>query len=240
MDRLRILAFAEPVTLRLDTVFSIAPARSRGRVASMSQYPAIPTERKMGNEQFYSSFGPSPVSLIDFWRWSLSDLVTNSSRGILAEFLVAAALGLADGVRTNWEAFDLKLPNGVSVEVKSASYLQSWHQKSLSPITFSIRETQDWDPVAGYGTSRKRQADIYVFCLLAHKEKATLDPLNLVQWQFYVIPTNRINEIAPSQKSIRLTTLESSGFRSVTYESLADAVRSLSDKIETARLAAKI
>jgi hypothetical protein len=30
---------------------------------------------------------------------------------------------------------------------------------------------------------------LYVFCLLAHKDKSTLDPLNMDQWQFFVLAT---------------------------------------------------
>jgi hypothetical protein len=46
--------------------------------------------------------GKSPVgaTVADFWGWSRSDLLDNTERGVLAEFIVATALDIpADGVR---------------------------------------------------------------------------------------------------------------------------------------------
>ena len=34
--------------------------------------------------------------MLDFWRWAFSDLRDNTQRGVLAEFLVALALGHRD------------------------------------------------------------------------------------------------------------------------------------------------
>jgi hypothetical protein len=67
------------------------------------------------------------LTLLDFWQWAYSDLLSNTNRGRLAEFIVARALslGLTD-VRIEWDAVDLVTPTGVKVEVKSAAYLQSW------------------------------------------------------------------------------------------------------------------
>ena len=49
---------------------------------------------------------------------------------------------------------------------------------------------------------------MYVFCLLAHKDKATLNPLDLDQWEFYVVPTAWLNEVLPVQKSVPLSFLK--------------------------------
>ena len=65
---------------------------------------------------------------------------------MLAEFIVAAALGIATGgVREGWAVWDLTSPDGVRIEVKSSGYLQSWGQKELSRISFNVRETLAWD-----------------------------------------------------------------------------------------------
>ena len=53
----------------------------------------IETERKSGVEPLHANGTPLGVSLQEFWQWSGSDLISNSQRGILAEFLVAIALG---------------------------------------------------------------------------------------------------------------------------------------------------
>ncbi|MBK6579630.1 MAG: hypothetical protein IPG17_26280 [Sandaracinaceae bacterium] len=46
--------------------------------------------------------GAPALTVLDFWRWSMSDLVSNTARGVLAEFLVGSALGIASGTRVEW------------------------------------------------------------------------------------------------------------------------------------------
>ena len=53
----------------------------------------------------------------------------------------------------------------------------------------------------------RRQADVYVFALLAHREKRTLDPLDLSQWEFFVVPARVLNARLPRQKQLSLSTL---------------------------------
>ena len=51
---------------------------------------------------------PVGPTVADFWGWSLSDLLDNTERGVLAEFILAAALGIAvDGLREGWAAWEL-------------------------------------------------------------------------------------------------------------------------------------
>jgi hypothetical protein len=120
---------------------------------------------------------------------------------------VARALGLDAGVRDEWQAFDLQTA-GKKIEVKSAAYVQSWGQKELSKIVFSTRQTLAWDAKTGaFAKESKRQADIYVFALLAHREKETIDPLNLDQWEFYVLPTSALDDFTGCRHSITLKTL---------------------------------
>ena len=65
-------------------------------------------EQKTGNEYFYFDGMPTGYLLNDFWRWQSSDLLNNALRGVLAEFIVAKALGIdTNGPRFEWEPFDL-------------------------------------------------------------------------------------------------------------------------------------
>ena len=110
--------------------------------------------------------------------------------------------------RAEWDACDLHTAQGKSVEVKSAAYVQTWHQRELSKISFDITPTNGWDAATNtVSAERKRQADVYVFCLLKHMDKATVSPLNLDQWEFYVLSTNRLNNLIDQQKTIRLASL---------------------------------
>jgi len=139
-------------------------------------FPKLDVKRMTGDERFQRDGQPLGLKLIEFWQWSTSDLVSNATRGILAEYIVATALGVADGTRAEWDGFDLsirsKVGTKVRIEVKSAAYLQSWSHKKFSNIRFGIRPTRKWDPETNELSAEvKRQADIYIFCLLSHKEK---------------------------------------------------------------------
>lgn len=164
---------------------------------------------RTGDEPVHDAGRPTGLRLRDFWRWSASDLVSNVVRGIFAEFLVAYALGIdVSGVRDSWAAFDLVTPAGTRVEVKSAAYVQSWWQRRLSPIAFSVRRTRAWSADTGVmATEAVRQADVYVFALLAHVDKKTIDPLNAEQWRFFVVPTAVLDTRTRSQHSITLKSL---------------------------------
>ena len=198
-------------------------------------FPPLKVERKTGDERFYRNGNPLDLSLLSFWRWSASDLVSNATRGILAEYIVANALGLADGVRAEWDAFDLLTKDGLKIEVKSAAYLQSWHHKKLSVITFGIRPTRLWNATTNeLATELKRQADIYVFCVLSHKEKDSLDPLNLDQWEFYILRASVLDKKFLTQKTIGLASLLKLNPCIAKYEEIAGCIEKLSGEIKRA------
>jgi len=186
----------------------------------------LQVHRKSGAELFELAGAQQALSLLDFWQWSASDLVSNATRGRLAEFIVATALGIdVRGVRDEWAAYDLVTKAGTKIEVKSAAYLQTWHQKRPSPITFEVRKTLGWDPETNeMEKTPRRQADIYVCALLAHMDKATLDPLKLDQWRFFVVPTPVLDERTRSQHSITLRSLEKLTRGAVDYTALRAAV----------------
>lgn len=45
-----------------------------------------------GNEDFTLNGQPAGISVTEFWSWAYSDLLNNTGRGVLAEFLVKSAL----------------------------------------------------------------------------------------------------------------------------------------------------
>ena len=191
-------------------------------------FPALEVARKSGEEHFSVAGEDLALRLLDFWRWSASDLVNNAARGILAEWIVASALGLNESVRREWDAFDLLTKDGTKIEVKSAAYLQSWEHAKLSAIQFDIRPTRAWNAELNAHDEAMRQADIYVFCLLKHQDKTTLDPMNFDQWQFFVLSADTLNENCALQRTIGLKSLEKLKPRVVSYENLAVAIAELS------------
>ena len=74
----------------------------------------------------------------------------NTTRGLLAEFLVAAAIGQHREPRTEWLPYDLITKSGITIEVKSAAYIQSWKQTFPSKIQFGIAPRKNlWDAESG-------------------------------------------------------------------------------------------
>jgi hypothetical protein len=177
----------------------------------MDDLTPVLLKRCSGSESFRTATSALGFTLLDFWSWSASDVLSNATRGRIAEFIVAKACDIpTNDVRGEWAAFDLKTVqgDGIAIEVKSAAYLQSWYQKRLSQITFRVRKTRAW-----YREGNKlaieptRSAKVYVFALLAHQNKKTVDPLDVDQWEFYVLPTATLNARKRSQHSITLPSL---------------------------------
>jgi len=181
---------------------------------------------KSGAESLHANGKPLPFTLLDFWRWSTSDLVSNVTRGRLAEFIVATALGIpVSGVRDEWSAWDLTTPEGVRVEVKSAAFVQSWHQQHSSIISFRVPKTRAWDAdTSRQATLAQRQAQVYVFAVLAHPEKPTIDPLDIEQWEFWVAPTASLDSRKRSQHSITIPSLAKLCGNCVRYTELRSVV----------------
>jgi hypothetical protein len=150
---------------------------------------------KTGQEKLSFNGEPLQFSLLDFWRWSVSDILSNATRGILAEFIVATATGInVSNAREEWAAYDLETPERIKLEIKSAAYLQTWFQRALSRISFSTRPAYHWDSGTNkFSETKSRHSDVYVFCLLHHCTKKDVDPLKLDQWEFYVVATRQLD-----------------------------------------------
>lgn len=180
---------------------------------------------KTGTEQLTFKEKPLEFSLMDFWQWSVSDILSNATRGRFAEFINATAVNVdIKTIRDEWGAFDLETPNGIKIEVKSSAYLQTWYQKALSKISFSTKAAFTLDVATNkYSELASRSADVYVFCLLHHENKKTVDPLNLDQWEFYVMSTTELNNYTRSQYSITLASLKKLT-NAVSYDKLSEAI----------------
>lgn len=163
--------------------------------------------KKTGNEPLTFNGKGVGLCLRDFWSWGFSDLLDNTLRGSYAEFIVAAALGIdLSATRVNWEPWDLTMQD-IRVEVKSSSYLQTWEQDRPSAIKFSIRPSMPWTSESGYSGELRRPSDVYVFCVYTEKDAAQANPMRLDDWEFYVVPTKKLDSSCGAQKSIALSSL---------------------------------
>lgn len=177
-----------------------------------------------GDEHF--SFYNVPINrlLNDFWSWQASDLLNNSVRGALAEYIVATALNLDMGEARNiWNDHDL-LYNGLSIEVKSSSFLQSWEKEEMSRIVFTIYESRPATASIWDGDDIRRHSDIYVFCVFACQDRSVADPLKLEQWEFYVLSTRVLDAKVGHQKSISLSSLKQLPITKCSYDCLKEAI----------------
>ncbi len=159
-------------------------------------------------------------SVREFWSYAARDLRSNVLRGVLAEWLVAKAVGAAEP-RPEWDEFDVLTPAGVHVEVKSSAYLQAWPQRRLSEIKFSGLTSQKLGPENRYSGQRTFNAHVYVFCVQMAQSHDAYDPLDVSQWDFYVLPRSRVESIG--QRSIGFARISSETQR-VGFDGLAAAI----------------
>lgn len=192
---------------------------------------AIKMSKRDEKEKFLNKNHNLNATITDFWAWAYSDLVGNAERGILAEYIVAMALDVNHGTRTEWDSYDILSKDGIKVEVKSSGYIQTWTQKTYSNILFSIKATYAWDKQNNtYESIKKRQSDIYVFCVHKHKEQATINPLDLQQWEFYVLSSKMLNEKIPLQKTISLNRIKELGATLCDFENLNEVIHNQYNK----------
>ena len=189
-----------------------------------------------GNEKFTLGGEELNLSIPDFWSWAYSDLLNNTYRGVLAEFIVYKACQEIPPprsktrvdciMRVDWEPYDITSPSGRRIEVKSAAYLQAWENDYYSKILFSIAPRRAWSPEQGYSPECKRQSDLYVFCVYTAltREKFIL---NLDLWDFYVLATSTLNQKVPEQKSISLPSLLKLEPVKTDYSHLAQVIEGL-------------
>ena len=192
----------------------------------------IPIEYSRGESKFTSTKVDTESTLLDFWSWAFSDVLTNTTRGILAEFIVATALGInTKQPRDGWAKFDLEYMNH-GVEIKSASYHQRWFQNKMSTISFNIPTSRAWDASTNkLEEQSQRQADLYILCLLSEKERDQVNPLDLDQWEFWILETQFLNERKRSQKSITYNSLLKEVGEPVCFHQIKHSVDELINKL---------
>ncbi|MGH8526160.1 MAG: hypothetical protein ACREXY_18730 [Gammaproteobacteria bacterium] len=181
-------------------------------------FSAPPTATLSGVERFVGC----DADVKDFWAFAMSDLRMNNVRGYLAEFLVAKAVD-APGGRVEWDAYDVRSPEGIKIEVKSSAHLQVWDQRRLSRIIFTGLRGRTWTPQDGESFEATFNADVYVFCVQTAQSHDEYNPLDVSQWDFYVVPRDEI--VALGFKSIGLASLLRLTNGPVAYEGLSEAIK---------------
>ncbi len=96
-------------------------------------------KRLNGTEYFHNDGENLGFDVGDFWSWSVSDLVSNTTRGILAEYIVGRAVSADLEIRDEWGPYDLRTPKAHE-SVKSAAICELVSKK-VFPISFNCPKT---------------------------------------------------------------------------------------------------
>lgn len=204
------------------------------------KYPRILTERLNGSEEFKHATPIENLTVQDYWAWAHSALSVNVERGVVAEFLVAAALGVArdSNVRDPWADSDVIVSDGMTpggmihIEVKSGSYIQDWGQKDYSKIVFSrlrgravvangIGILEGMESLSGDKTYKSH---VYVMCVQKHKEQDSFSILDLNQWDFFVLSRAEVIAVSRKGDSLALKKIEKD-FGITPFAELANQIR---------------
>ena len=125
--------------------------------------------------------------------------------------------------RVEWDSFDVKLGD-TKIDVKATGYVQAWHSHQPPPArpSFSGLRSRTWSPETGYAEEQSYNADIYVFAVETCADPKRYNPLDVAQWEFYVLGRAVLEE--RHQKSMALSTVRALAGHAVTYEGLAEAI----------------
>ncbi len=121
-----------------------------------------------------------------------------------------------------WDAYDVLAPSGARIEVKSSAYLQVWEQRGPSRISFSGLTGRTWNPQTGESPTATYNADVYVFCVQTARRHEAYDPLDIDQWEFYVLSRTQVERLG--YKSIGLPTLSATAGSPILYARLAETI----------------
>ena len=186
-----------------------------------------------GKEPFVFDGESVGFDFLDFWKFHYSNLYNLQNE--IAEFVVSKALGI-DNAQNNqyWTLWDISY-RGQRIEVKETSYYHSFNQegKVSRRRVFGITKANgSYDPANSGNTEFCRQNDIYVFCLNTGDTKQSSHPLNLNNWEFYIVPTTVINERCGDNKTISLGRIRSLGFSAKRYNEIKIEIDNIIDHMQ--------
>ena len=174
-----------------------------------------------GNETFIFNGEVADFKFLDFWKFHYSNIYDLQDK--IAEFIVSKALGVNEAQNDQyWTLWDV-LYRDKRIEVKETSYYHSFNQegKVSKQRVFGITKANgSYDPAKSGNSEFCRQNDIYVFCLNTGDTRESSNPLNLNNWEFYVVPTAIINEKCGDNKTISLGKIKRLGFSAKRYDEI--------------------
>lgn len=184
-----------------------------------------------GREKFTFDGKDTGFDMLDFWQFQFSSVF--NLQEYIAEFLVAKALGINEAYNTEyWTLFDIAYRDK-RIEVKQTSYYHPWNEGGIVSVQRTFGITKANSNYDSPGKNRfERNNDIYVFCLNTGNTREESYPLNLNNWEFYIVPTSYINEHCGNNKTISLSRIRNIGFAAKRYDEIKAEVDNIIDSIK--------
>lgn len=181
-----------------------------------------------GKEKFIHNNKELDFGIFDFWIYKYSNIY--NLQEVIAEFIVEKALGLNKSQNTDsWTLFDI-LYRDTRIEIKETSYYHPWNEngKISKQRTFGITKANSNYDNSNEPNKFERQNDIYVFCLNTGTTKESSNPMNINNWEFYIVPTSVINEVCGNNKTISLGRVKKLS-PLIPYEQIKNVIDSIID-----------
>lgn len=201
-----------------------------------------------GEEEFVDGEKMLGFNMIDFWRFQFPNIY--DYHGELAEFIVSMALGKTKPDNKDiWTLYDIDYiadqGKAVKIEVKASAYYHAWqteNSKISEQRTFSIAKShssyiEQSEILSGTrstlsGDDRfERPSDIYVFCLNNGRNREEAYTLNVQNWEFYVVPTAKINDECGDNKTISLNRIHKMNIMPVSFGQLKAEIEKAASSI---------
>ncbi len=187
-----------------------------------------------GKEKFVFNNKELGFDLTDFWRFHYSNIY--NAHGKIAEFIIARALGVLKAQNTAyWTLWDITYRK-IRIEIKATAYYHPWNLSGnvSKQRVFGITKANGAYDITISGNSEYcRQNDIYVFCLNTGNTKETSNPLELNNWEFYIVPTSVINKSCSNNKTISLGRIRKLGYLAKRYDQIKEEIDYIIDTMIT-------
>lgn len=157
-----------------------------------------------GNEKFTYRNKNLGFTLLDYWKTKFGNIY--NMQDYIAEFIVEKALGMDKSHNSDmWTLYDI-FYRGKRVEVKETGYYHPWNENGkISKVrTFGITKANSKHENPDEPNRYERQNDVYVFCLNTGNTKEDSNPMDLRNWEFYIVPTKIIDKECMNNKTISL------------------------------------
>jgi hypothetical protein len=164
-------------------------------------------------EQFLYDENDIDLTVNNPSKWTYCDLLGNTQRAMLAEYIVASSLHRAESsTKLTNRPFELLATisnKPMRIGIRYASYLQSAEAEHPDHISFNM--------------NAESGCDLYIFCLYKALTREA-NPLNLNLWDFFVATAS---DISNRNQKLTLSSLMKIASMSCTHNGLYKAINNI-------------